>query len=110
MLQIYKTNNKKYDSYIMTHSNPLFSTSSWKEVYRGEKAYYRASKLSEGSLYRFRISAWNESGDGYFSPSIEIKTLRANPPHIKTAPQVRLENKDAIASWSQPLQGTTRLY
>ena len=81
------------------------SSSSWKEIYRGEKVTYRASKLLEGSVYRFRISSSNNSGDGQFSAPIEIKTLRTNPPVIKNAPAVKIEAKEAIINWSQSLTG-----
>ena len=66
---------------------------------------YRASKLLEGSVYRFRISSSNNSGDGQFSAPIEIKTLRTNPPAIKNAPAVKIEAKEAIINWSQSLNG-----
>lgn len=93
MLQMFKTNNK--------------NSSSWKEIYRGEKVTYRASKLLEGSVYRFRISSSNNSGDGQFSAPIEIKTLRTNPPAIKNAPAVKIEAREAIINWSQSLNGVT---
>ena len=86
----------------------FFSSSSWKEIYRGEKVTYRASKLLEGSVYRFRISSSNNSGDGQFSAPIEIKTLRTNPPAIKNAPAVKIEAKEAIINWSQSLNGKSK--
>ena len=86
----------------------IFSSSSWKEIYRGEKVTYRASKLLEGSVYRFRISSSNNSGDGQFSAPIEIKTLRTNPPAIKNAPAVKIEAKEAIINWSQSLNGKSK--
>ena len=55
----------------------------------------------EGSVYRFRVSSSNNSGDDQFSTPIEIKTLRTNPPAIENAPAVKIEAKEAIINWKQ---------
>ena len=73
-------------------------------MYRGEKVTYRCSKLSEASVYKFRISASNNSGDGQFSAPIEIKTTRAAPPLIKQAPHVTIESGEALVNWAQCIQ------
>ena len=75
-------------------------------MYRGEKVTYRASKLLEGSVYKFRISASNNSGDGQFSAPIEIKTTRAAPPPIKSAPSVTIDQREAVVNWASSIQGT----
>ena len=82
------------------HHNILFS--SWKVIYRGEKSYNKISKLTEGTSYRFRVSASNSSGDGPFSSIFEVTTPRCPPPNIRRAPVVAtsVENRSATISWT----------
>ena len=76
----------------------------WKEIYRGEKQVYKAPRLQEGTVYRFRVAASNNSGDGHFSTPVEISTPRAPPPNIKGAPTVEIleETECAQISWTLP--------
>ena len=76
--------------------------SSWKVIYRGEKSYNKISKLLEGSIYRFRVSASNSSGDGPFSSIFEVTTPRCPPPTLRRAPLVatNVESRSATITWT----------
>ena len=52
-------------------------------------------------MYRFRILASNDSGDGHFSPPCEIATPRAPAPNLKTAPIVEINDREesAVIGW-----------
>ena len=62
---------------------------------------YKATRLQEGTSYRFRILASNDSGDGHFSPPCEILTPRAPPPNLKTAPTIEINEREesALIGW-----------
>ena len=55
-------------------------------------------------MYRFRILASNNSGDGHFSTPCEISTPRAPPPNIKSAPSIDIneDEESALIGWSLP--------
>ncbi|VDD76810.1 unnamed protein product [Mesocestoides corti] len=59
----------------------------WVTVFEGPQTSFKARKLTEATLYYFRVAAVNVSGKGAFSEVISEKTAYLHPPPVD-APQV----------------------
>jgi hypothetical protein len=61
----------------------------FQSIYNGTGVSHKVSKLVENRVYRFRICASNEAGQGPYSPMYEFKTDYAHPPPIKGKIQLK---------------------
>lgn len=55
----------------------------YQTVYQGTNHTYKVNRLQELTLYRFRIAASNDAGQGEFSETYEFSTCIAPPASIK---------------------------
>lgn len=52
-------------------------------IFEGPQTSYKARKLSEATVYYFRVAAVNISGKGAFSEVLQEKTSFSQPPPVE---------------------------
>lgn len=60
-----------------------FSSHRYSIVYSGVNTSHKVSRLSENTIYKFRICASNEAGNGPYSEEYSFSTLKAPPAAMK---------------------------
>lgn len=55
----------------------------WVTIFEGPQTSFKARKLSEATLYYFRVAAVNISGQGAFSEVLQEKTAYSQPPPVE---------------------------
>ncbi|KAJ8030329.1 Fibronectin type-III domain-containing protein 3A [Holothuria leucospilota] len=81
-------------------------------VYSGVNTNHKVSRLSENTIYKFRICASNEAGNGQYSEEYSFSTLKA-PPAVMKAPTVSdVTETSVLLSWATlpPLQEDKIVY
>ncbi|XP_076435428.1 fibronectin type-III domain-containing protein 3A-like [Babylonia areolata] len=69
-------------------------------VYTGSAHSHKVSRLTENTVYRFRVLATNDSGDGPFCDPVTLTTPRAPPPAVKTLTVTDVDNTSCTVQWA----------
>lgn len=70
-------------------------------VYSGVNTSHKVTRLSENTIYKFRICASNEAGNGPYSEEYSFSTLKA-PPAAMKAPSIKEISATSVQlTWAQ---------
>ena len=64
----------------------------WTTIFEGPQASFKARKLSEATVYYFRVVAVNISGRGGYSDVIQEKTAYSQPPPVEGERDYKFSN------------------
>ncbi|KAJ8256673.1 hypothetical protein COCON_G00188250 [Conger conger] len=81
-------------------------------LYRGPCHTHKVQRLSESTSYTFRIQAFNEAGEGPFSPVYTFTTPLSPPAPLKAPRIERLDDHACEVSWEPmpPMKGDPIIY
>uniref|UniRef100_A0A6Q2ZNY7 Fibronectin type-III domain-containing protein n=1 Tax=Esox lucius TaxID=8010 RepID=A0A6Q2ZNY7_ESOLU len=83
-------------------------------LYRGPCHTHKVQRLSESTSYMFRVQAFNEAGQGLFSPAYTFTTPRSPPAPLKAPKVERVEDMPSVCevSWELllPMKGDPIIY
>ncbi|XP_064157758.1 fibronectin type-III domain-containing protein 3A isoform X2 [Anguilla rostrata] len=81
-------------------------------LYRGPCHTHKVQRLSESTSYTFRIQAFNEAGEGPFSPLYTFTTPLSPPAPLKAPRIERLDDHACEVSWEPmpPMKGDPIIY
>ncbi|KAJ8280661.1 hypothetical protein GJAV_G00057470 [Gymnothorax javanicus] len=81
-------------------------------LYRGPCHTYKVQRLSESTSYTFRIQAFNEAGEGPFSPEYTFTTPLSPPAPLKAPRLERLDEHSCEVTWelTPPMKGDPIIY
>lgn len=76
-------------------------------IYRGPSHTYKVQRLTESSLYSFRIQAVSDAGEGPFSETHTFCTTKSVPPTLKAPKVHQLEGNTCEVTWETipPMRG-----
>ncbi|KAJ8368605.1 hypothetical protein SKAU_G00086330 [Synaphobranchus kaupii] len=81
-------------------------------LYRGPCHTHKVQRLTESTSYTFRIQAFNEAGEGPFSPVYTFTTPLSPPAPLKAPRLERLDDHTCEVSWEAmpPMKGDPIIY
>nr|XP_003223437.2 PREDICTED: fibronectin type-III domain-containing protein 3A [Anolis carolinensis] len=81
-------------------------------VYSGPCHTYKVQRLSESTIYYFKIQACNDAGEGDFSEVYAFTTTKSPPPALKAPKVHQLGDNACEVTWEplQPMKGDAIVY
>ncbi|TNN09252.1 Fibronectin type-III domain-containing protein isoform 2, partial [Schistosoma japonicum] len=74
--------------------------SDWTTIYEGQSNMYKVYRLSEFTIYHFRVCAMNETGCGSYSKVQTIRTQKASPPAVRGLKILELSSDRCQLEWT----------
>ncbi|KAK4475331.1 hypothetical protein MN116_002397 [Schistosoma mekongi] len=74
--------------------------SDWTTIYEGQSSMHKVYRLSEFTVYHFRVSAMNATGCGSYSTVQTIRTQKASPPAVRGLKILELSSDRCQLEWT----------
>ncbi|KAL5107496.1 Fibronectin type III domain-containing protein 3B [Taenia crassiceps] len=71
----------------------------WVTIFEGPQTSFKARKLTEATLYYFRVAAVNVSGKGAFSKVLQEKTAYSQPPPVEAPQALDVSHTQCKLQW-----------
>ncbi|KAE8744685.1 hypothetical protein FOCC_FOCC008688, partial [Frankliniella occidentalis] len=91
--------NPDFTQYILEMENPRSNVDQFQTVYQGTNHTYKVNRLQELTVYRFRIAASSDAGQGDFSEIYEFSTCIAPPSSVKAPKAIEIQQRSCVVEW-----------
>ncbi|XP_018646179.1 factor for adipocyte differentiation, putative [Schistosoma mansoni] len=72
----------------------------WTTIYEGQSNMHKVNRLSEFTIYHFRVCAMNTTGCGLYSGIQTIRTQKASPPAVRGLKILELNSDRCQLEWT----------